>query len=124
MSQTRQRNAWSENLPHVLETLLIAMIKRGNTYVLEALLSVLHRALRLLYVTSPPPLRIIALIYAADNGTFDVGLWQINKVNWDSCSGGAAPCDASQSLTCAIDVWKWGGGSFKLWSTCGGCGCC
>merc|ERR1712065_40751 len=59
-----------------------------------------------------------------DNGSFDVGLWQINDINWASCSGGKAPCDISTNLACAYKVWGWGGGSFKLWSTCEACGCC
>ena len=77
-------------------------------------------------------------------GSLDVGLWQINTQNWASCSGGSPPCDPGTNLACAIDVsarcgvgmrrypdltafptprfrlaqvWKWGGSSFKLWST-------
>eukprot|EP01101_Sappina_pedata_P000602 TRINITY_DN107_c0_g1_i2.p2 TRINITY_DN107_c0_g1~~TRINITY_DN107_c0_g1_i2.p2 ORF type:complete len:202 (-),score=42.75 TRINITY_DN107_c0_g1_i2:112-717(-) len=57
-------------------------------------------------------------------GSLDVGLWQINTQNWASCSSGRAPCDPNTNLQCAIDVWRWGGNTFKLWSTCGGCGCC
>jgi len=57
------------------------------------------------------------------NGSFDVGLWQINQVNWGSCSGGKAPCDPNTNLNCAIKVWQWGGNSFRLWSTAKGCGC-
>jgi hypothetical protein len=34
------------------------------------------------------------------DGTFDVGLWQINQYNWGSCSGGSAPCSASANLEC------------------------
>eukprot|EP01121_Diplochlamys_sp_Union-15-3_P016253 TRINITY_DN54_c0_g1_i1.p1 TRINITY_DN54_c0_g1~~TRINITY_DN54_c0_g1_i1.p1 ORF type:complete len:136 (+),score=20.29 TRINITY_DN54_c0_g1_i1:82-489(+) len=58
------------------------------------------------------------------NGSSDVGLWQINTVNWASCSGGVAPCDPNTNLACAIKVYQWGGNSFRLWSTCGECGCC
>jgi len=57
-------------------------------------------------------------------GSLDVGVWQVNTINWNACSGGRAPCNPSTNLGCAIDVWKWGGGSFKLWSTCGVCGAC
>ncbi len=57
------------------------------------------------------------------NGTFDVGLFQINKVNWASCSGGNPPCDTDTSLSCAIKVYQWGGNTWKLWSTARGCGC-
>ena len=57
------------------------------------------------------------------NASFDVGLWQINTVNWGSCSGGSAPCNVQTNLNCAIKVWQWGGNSFKLWSTAKGCGC-
>eukprot|EP01111_Echinosteliopsis_oligospora_P005998 TRINITY_DN1986_c0_g1_i1.p1 TRINITY_DN1986_c0_g1~~TRINITY_DN1986_c0_g1_i1.p1 ORF type:complete len:162 (-),score=27.27 TRINITY_DN1986_c0_g1_i1:66-515(-) len=58
------------------------------------------------------------------NGSFDVGVWQINSMNWASCNNGAAPCDVNSNMQCAIAVWQWGGNSFNLWSTCGGCGCC
>ena len=56
--------------------------------------------------------------------SFDVGLWQVNTQNWNSCSGGSPPCDPGTNLGCAVDVWRWGGGTFKLWSTCGGCNAC
>mmetsp|Transcript_5185 Transcript_5185/g.11602 ORF Transcript_5185/g.11602 Transcript_5185/m.11602 type:complete len:151 (+) Transcript_5185:31-483(+) len=58
------------------------------------------------------------------NGSYDVGMWQVNSQNWASCSGGSAPCDPSTNLQCAIDVWRWGGNTFKLWSTCSYCGAC
>ena len=57
------------------------------------------------------------------NGSFDVGLFQINKVNWSACSGGNAPCDVNTNLNCAIKVWNWAGGNFNFWSTARGCGC-
>jgi hypothetical protein len=62
--------------------------------------------------------------YNPGGNTYDVGMAQVNTINWSSCSGGNPPCDPSTNLNCAIDVWRWGGGSFKLWSTCGGCGAC
>ena len=55
------------------------------------------------------------------NGTFDAGLWQINKVNW-GCSGGSAPCNPNTNLQCAIKVYQ-ASGSWKPWSTARGCGC-
>ena len=58
------------------------------------------------------------------NDSDDVGLWQINSFNWNSCSGGNAPCDVGVNLACARKVWGWGGNSWKYWSTCGQCGCC
>eukprot|EP01084_Bolivina_argentea_P172887 299447_1 len=58
------------------------------------------------------------------NESFDVGLWQINSMNWASCSGGKAPCNPNTNLECAKDVYKWGGNTWKLWSTCTVCGCC
>ncbi|KAA0146268.1 hypothetical protein FNF27_07740 [Cafeteria roenbergensis] len=58
------------------------------------------------------------------NGSFDVGLWQVNSMNWKACSGGRAPCDVETNLKCAIDVYRWGGNTFKLWSTCHVCGVC
>lgn len=57
-------------------------------------------------------------------GSYDVGLWQINSVNWPSCSAGKAPCSSSENLACAIKVFQWGGNTWKLWSTCRGCGVC
>jgi len=62
--------------------------------------------------------------YNPGGGTYDIGVWQVNTINWSSCSGGNPPCGESTNLGCAIDVWRWGGGTFKLWSTCGGCGAC
>ena len=56
------------------------------------------------------------------NGSFDVGLWQINKINWGACGGGA-PCDVNLNLQCAKKVWEWGGRSFRLWSTAKACNC-
>ncbi|KAJ4457791.1 putative Ctype lysozyme/alpha-lactalbumin superfamily protein [Paratrimastix pyriformis] len=58
------------------------------------------------------------------NGSTDVGLWQVNSMNWASCNGGNPPCDVSSNLQCAIKVFQWGHNTWKLWSTCGGCGCC
>ena len=52
------------------------------------------------------------------NGSFDIGLWQINSMNWDSCSSGKAPCDPDTNLACAKKVYEWGGNTWKLWSTC------
>ena len=57
------------------------------------------------------------------NGSFDVGLFQINQLNWGQCNGGNTPCNTNANLQCAIDVGEWGGNSFKLWSTAAGCGC-
>jgi hypothetical protein len=64
-----------------------------------------------------------ALNYNTDS-TYDVGLWQINQINWPSCNGGNVPCDPNANLACAIDVYNGRGGSWAAWSTCGGCGCC
>jgi len=58
------------------------------------------------------------------NGSFDVGVWQINSINWPSCNAGKAPCGVAENLNCASKIWNSGGRSFKAWSTCGGCGCC
>ena len=35
-----------------------------------------------------------------NGGSYDVGLWQVNDMNWSSCSGGKAPCDPSTNLNC------------------------
>ncbi|KRX09922.1 Lysozyme-like domain [Pseudocohnilembus persalinus] len=58
------------------------------------------------------------------NGSYDVGLWQVNDFNWNACNSGKAPCSPSQNLNCAIDVYNWGGKTWKNWSTCSKCGCC
>ena len=58
------------------------------------------------------------------NGSIDAGLYQINSVNWASCSGGSAPCNPSTNVQCAHKVWQWGGNTWRLWSTCSACGCC
>jgi hypothetical protein len=57
------------------------------------------------------------------DSTFDVGLWQINLVNWGVCNNGNPPCDLNANLQCAIDVWRWGGNSFHYWTTAAACGC-
>lgn len=85
-----------------------------------------------------------AMNYNSD-GSFDVGLWLVNNYNWNACSGGSAPCGASANLQCgksplrqmlsiilfllvsvdiAIDVYNWGGRTWKFWSTCAKCGVC
>jgi hypothetical protein len=58
------------------------------------------------------------------NGSYDIGVWQINDVNWSSCSGGSPPCNPTTNVECAHLVWTWGGKTWKYWSTCGKCGCC
>jgi len=58
------------------------------------------------------------------NESFDVGVWQINSMNWASCSGGNPPCDPNTNGACAHAVWTWGQSTWNLWSTCGQCGCC
>ena len=57
------------------------------------------------------------------NGTFDVGLFQINKVNWGGCSGGSPPCDVSTNVRCAIMVYKGSRNTWNPWSVAGKCGC-
>jgi len=59
------------------------------------------------------------------NGSDDVGLFQVNSLNWGqgTCPKGA-PCDPSNNTACAWQVYQWGGNTWKLWSTCGACGCC
>ena len=56
------------------------------------------------------------------NGSFDVGVFQINKVNW-GCNGGSPPCDVDPNLKCAIKVYQGAGNSWKPWSTAKACGC-
>lgn len=57
------------------------------------------------------------------NGSTDVGLWQINNVNWGGCNNGHAPCDTSQNLNCAVKVYQWASNSWKAWSAHAACGC-
>lgn len=58
------------------------------------------------------------------NGSNDIGVWQINDVNWNSCNGGRAPCDANENLRCAHQIWAGRSGTWAAWSTCSICGCC
>jgi len=58
------------------------------------------------------------------NGSTDIGLYQVNSINWSACSGGSPPCDPDTNTACAHQIWQWGGNTWKLWSTCGQCGCC
>ena len=58
------------------------------------------------------------------DGSLDIGLWQINDMNWGSCSGGRAPCDPASNLACAKKTFAWGGNTWKLWSSCSKCGVC
>jgi len=57
------------------------------------------------------------------NGSDDVGVFQINSINWKGCNGGRAPCDTDSNLKCAISIWG-ARHSFAPWSTCHACGCC
>jgi len=52
----------------------------------------------------------------------DVGVFQINTVNW-ACNGGNPPCDPNSNLACAEQVYQNAGGSWSPWSTASGCGC-
>eukprot|EP01088_Endostelium_zonatum_P014846 TRINITY_DN33_c0_g1_i1.p1 TRINITY_DN33_c0_g1~~TRINITY_DN33_c0_g1_i1.p1 ORF type:complete len:138 (+),score=22.68 TRINITY_DN33_c0_g1_i1:63-476(+) len=58
------------------------------------------------------------------SGSFDVGAFQINNVNWGGCNGGNAPCDVGSNFRCAQAVYQAAGNSWSPWATCGGCGCC
>lgn len=57
------------------------------------------------------------------NGSTDVGLWQINSVNWGGCNGNKAPCDPNENLKCAVKVYEGSGKSWRPWSTHSACGC-
>ncbi|CAF2709212.1 unnamed protein product [Rotaria sp. Silwood2] len=61
-----------------------------------------------------------AMNYNRD-GTWDIGLFQINQRNFASCNSGQYPCGPQQNLACARKVWQWGGKTFKLWATVGQC---
>jgi hypothetical protein len=64
-----------------------------------------------------------AINYNEKPKSYDVGLWQINSVNWGLCNDYKAPCDPQANLNCAIKVYNWGGKTWKLWSTAQKCGC-
>lgn len=57
------------------------------------------------------------------DGSYGVGLWQINNINWGECNNGHAPCDPSQNLHCAIMVYTDAGNSWKVWGSHSACGC-
>ena len=63
-------------------------------------------------------------VHQNKDGSYDVGLWQINIRNWKACNGGRAPCDPRENLGCAKDIYNWGGNSWSLWSTCKVCNAC
>eukprot|EP01084_Bolivina_argentea_P186349 321236_1 len=56
------------------------------------------------------------------DGSYDVGLWQINQQNWKACNDGNPPCGpnhlVTENLGCAEDVYKWGDNTWKYWATC------
>jgi hypothetical protein len=74
-----------------------------------------------LLITTLAALMVNSLL--TTNSHQDVGMWQINSMNWNMCSSGKAPCDPQVNLKCAITIWNYHK-SFKLWSTCRACGCC
>ena len=58
------------------------------------------------------------------NGSFDVGLWQVNNIHWGVCNDGKAPCDPAKNLNCAVLVYKQNGNSWKEWAEASKkCGC-
>lgn len=54
---------------------------------------------------------------------FEVGLFHINRMYWDICNDGKAPCDELSNAMCAIQVYEMGGNSWKPWSSAKRCGC-
>lgn len=61
-----------------------------------------------------------ALNFNEDDSTYDIGVFQINTVNWKINSGNP-PCNVTQNLLCAIEVYKYGDNTFKYWTTYAGC---
>ncbi|CAG9318383.1 unnamed protein product [Blepharisma stoltei] len=57
-------------------------------------------------------------------GSRQIGVWQINSTNWESCNDGNPPCSPTSNLNCAKKIWAWGGNSWKYWPACSACGCC
>ena len=56
-----------------------------------------------------------------DGGTEDVGLFQINSVNWE-CNNNEPPCYIVSNFKCAVDVYQWGGNTWEFWGDTS-CGC-
>ena len=63
-------------------------------------------------------------VHQNKDGSYDVGLWQINDRNWKACNNERAPCNPRENLRCAKDIYKWGGNTWSLWSTCKVCNAC
>ena len=57
------------------------------------------------------------------NGSYDIGIFQINQIHWKLCSGGKAPCDIGTNVGCAITVYTRAGGRWKPWYAAAKCGC-
>eukprot|EP00826_Nyctotherus_ovalis_P050324 TRINITY_DN6154_c0_g1_i11.p1 TRINITY_DN6154_c0_g1~~TRINITY_DN6154_c0_g1_i11.p1 ORF type:complete len:153 (+),score=17.50 TRINITY_DN6154_c0_g1_i11:143-601(+) len=58
------------------------------------------------------------------NGSFDVGLFQINEINWASCNDGRPPCDINSNLNCAITIYKRAHNRWNPWAAAAKkCGC-
>ena len=56
---------------------------------------------------------------------FRAGLLQIPDMFWGKCNSGWPPCSTEATLTCAIENWKLGNGTWALWDyTCPLCGSC
>lgn len=59
-----------------------------------------------------------------ENGSYDVGLWQVNNIHWGVCNDGKAPCALVDNLRCAIQVYKQNGETWKEWpEVAKGCNC-
>ena len=66
-----------------------------------------------------------AVDYEQDYQNFKVGLLQIPDMFWGKCNNGWPPCSTEATLTCAIENWKLGNGTWALWDyTCPNCGSC
>ena len=59
---------------------------------------------------------------ANNNGNW-IGLFQISKMYWGSCSAGKAPYHPYANLRCAIQIYKEAGNSWRPWATSRACGC-
>ncbi len=51
------------------------------------------------------------------NGTFDLGLWQINSIHWSSCGGEAALTVPANNAACAHKIYQGSGSGWCAWST-------
>jgi len=59
-----------------------------------------------------------------EDGSYEVGVFQINQIHWRSCGGRRAPCDPEANVACAIGIYKGAANRWRPWSSpAAKCGC-